>query len=391
MDYKKYLSVRTKKMSGDAIKQLLSAASDPEIISLAGGLPDHETFPVDIIRTLFEEVNEEFGNSLYQYSHTEGLPSLRAAVSLYLRHRDLEVTQDQVFISSGSQTAIDSAAKVLINPGDNVAVEQPTYLAAIKAFRLYEANLLGIECDENGIVPESLEEALTKYRVKLLYLIPNFQNPSGRTLPLNRRQQIADIAQKKDLIIIEDDPYYDLRYRGDHLPTIKSMIPDRVIYTGSLSKVLSPGLRVGFYVAPKDISDQMLSVRQVSDVHASTLSQAIAAKYISGEYIYDHVENACKLYSERLAVMQKSLRESFPSDFSFSDPDGGMFVWVQGPSSFESTKLYPRALEKKVAFVPGNFFFTDQNMGKNTMRLNFTNINSDMIKKAIEVLGNLLD
>ncbi|UCE24347.1 MAG: PLP-dependent aminotransferase family protein [Candidatus Zixiibacteriota bacterium] len=384
------LATRTKRMSASAIREILKVASQPGVISLAGGLPAPESFPVKFMPEVFAGALEKYGSSVFQYGPTEGFPPLRETIATYLSDRGVIATSDQVIITTGSQQTLDAIGKVLISPGDKIAVETPTYLGAISAFNPYEPCYIALESDDDGVIPESLEEVLSEHTVKFVYLIPNFQNPSGRTIPSERRTAIAATAMKHNVIVIEDDPYRSLRYEGYHLPTLWSLAPDNVIYAGTLSKVLSPGMRIGFCVAPSLIRQWMVLAKQGIDLHTSSLDQAVASEYISEGYLKRHLPSIVDLYRPRLKAMLTALENNLPEGFSWSRPEGGMFLWLTGPDELDTEKLYPEAVKNKVAYVPGRYFFTCPGVGNNTMRLNFSNVDEESIARGIELLASLM-
>lgn len=384
------LATRTQRMRASAIREILKVASQPGVISLAGGLPAPESFPCEIVEELVTCALKKYGSAIFQYGPTEGFPPFRETIAQYLSERGVIATGNEVIITTGSQQTLDALGKVLISPGDKIAVESPTYLGAIGAFNPYEPHYIAIESDDDGIVPEALEEALRKHSLKFVYLIPNFQNPSGRTLSLERRKAVAAIIEKHNALLIEDDPYRALRYEGDHLPTIWSMAPDNVVHAGTLSKVLSPGMRLGFLVAPPVIRHWVVLAKQGIDLHTSSLDQAVASVYISEGYLANHLPKIVSLYRPRLGAMLDSLEEYFPVGFSWSHPQGGMFLWAEGPDRLATDQLYNTAVERKVAYVPGKYFFTTPGEGNNTMRLNFSNVDETAIKQGIKTLAWLM-
>ncbi|UCD62855.1 MAG: PLP-dependent aminotransferase family protein [Candidatus Zixiibacteriota bacterium] len=384
------LASRTRRMSASAISEILKVASRPGVISLAGGLPAPESFPVAYAHELIEGALKKHGPSIFQYGPTEGFLPLREAIAGYLAERDVVAAADEVVITTGSQQTLDALGKVLISPGDKIAVESPTYLGAICGFNPYQPDYVALESDDDGVIPEALEQALEDHVIKFVYLIPNFQNPSGRTLSLARRKAIAAMARKHGALIIEDDPYRSLRYEGEHLPTLWSLAPELVVYAGTLSKVLSPGMRIGFCVAPPLIRRWIVLAKQGMDLHTSSLDQAIAAEYISGGYLKSHLPDIIALYRPRLGAMLDSLEESLPKNYSWSHPEGGMFLWLSGPAGLDTEKLYPLAVERNVAYVPGRYFFTTPGEGNNTARLNFSNVDEAAIRTGIEKLASLM-
>ncbi len=384
------LARRTENMNASAIREILKVVSRPGMISLAGGIPAPESFPMTIIHEITETVLEKYGPNAFQYDRTEGFLPLREALVDYLAEKDITATVDRILVSSGSQGVLDSLGKILINPGDRVALEAPTYLGALQAFAPYEPEYVQVETDDQGMLPEALEDALSRQSVKFIYLVPNFQNPTGRTLPLQRRQAIADIIQKHDTLLVEDDPYGDLRYRGTPVPPIKTLAFDRVVYISTLSKVFAPGLRMGFCLAPNPIRHWLVLAKQGVDLHTSTFNQALAAEYLSGGHLKQHLPRIIALYRPRQQAMLAAMTRFFPEALTWSAPDGGMFVWVQGPGGMDMEAVYKKAVTRKTAFVPGTFFFANPGDGRETMRLNYTMADEETLTHAIKILGDVL-
>ncbi|MBN1550499.1 PLP-dependent aminotransferase family protein [bacterium] len=384
------LAERTKRMGASAIREILKVVSQPGMISLAGGFPAPDSFPLELMNELSVRVLEKYGSRALQYDLTEGFIPLREALVGYFERINLEVPAEKILISSGSQGFLDAIGKVLITKGDKIGVEAPTYLGALQAFNPYEPLYTRIHMDEDGVIPESLEETVTKENVKFVYLVPTFQNPSGRTTTLDRRKKIADILQKYNVLAIEDDPYSALRFRGIPVPPLKSFAPEHVVYTGTLSKVLAPGLRIGFIAAPELIRKWLVLAKQGVDLHTSTFNQAIASEYIAGGYLYEHLPKIIQLYKPKQEAMLKAMESHFPSDFKWSRPEGGMFIWAEGPENSDMEKIYWKCVERKVAFVPGKFFFTVKGEGSETMRLNFTMVDNDKIEHAVMTISEIL-
>ncbi len=381
---------RTEKMGVSALREILKVISKPGMISLAGGLPAPESFPVGIVKKLTSSVLKKYGPNSLQYGPTEGFMPLKKALAKYLNKKAIKAKPEEVLISTGSQGTLDNLGKILINKGDKIAVESPTYLGALQAFNPYEPNYVSIKTDEKGIMPGSLQKIVKKEKIKFIYLVPTFQNPTGRTTSLERRKKIAKIIKKHNTLLIEDDPYAELRYEGKPLCSIKSLASENVVYLGSLSKVFAPGLRLGFCLAPKKIANWLALAKQGVDLHTSSFNQALAAEYINKGYLQKQIKKNIKLYRPRQKAMLTALEKYFPKSFSWSRPKGGMFIWVIGPKGFDAQKLYPKAIKRKVAFVPGKFFFAEKNKGQETMRLNFSMVNEKTIDKAIKRLSQIL-
>jgi 2-aminoadipate transaminase len=390
MGLEQLLAERTGRMGASAIREILKVVSRPGMRSLAGGIPAPESFPMDILYNLTRVVMDQYGPDAFQYGATEGFAPLRRALSRHLGEKGMAVGEEKIVIGGGSQGILDALGKVLIARGDAVAVESPTYLGALQAFNPYGPAYVPLETDANGVVPESLETHLKTGRVKLIYLVPTFQNPSGRTLSLARRIEVADLIQRYDALLIEDDPYGDLRYRGEPLPAIKTFAPENVVYVGSFSKVFAPGLRVGYCAAPDPIGRWVVLAKQGNDLHTSTFNQALAAAYLSGGHLQRHLPRIIDLYRPRHRAMLQALENYFPDGFSWSDPDGGMFVWVAGPGGMDMKVVYRQALEKNTAFVPGEYFYAQSGCGEETMRLNFTMCNEAQIDDAVLILAGVV-
>lgn len=391
MPFEHLLARRTGNMGASAIREILKVVSRPGMISLAGGIPAPESFPLAIIREITGTVFEKYGSSAFQYDHTEGFPPLREALADYLLEKGIDTTAERILISSGSQGVLDSLGKILINPGDRVALEAPTYLGALQAFTPYEPHYVQIGTDDQGMLPDSLVGALSQKSVKFIYLVPNFQNPTGRTLTMERRRAIADIIRRFDTLLVEDDPYGDLRYRGTPIPPIQTLAPDHVVYISTLSKIFAPGLRMGFCLAPDLISHWLVLAKQGVDLHTSTFNQALAAEYLAGGHLKRHLPSIIALYRPRQEAMLDAMARFFPHSFTWSVPDGGMFVWVKGPAGLDMNAVNQKAVNRRTAFVPGTFFFARPGDGRETMRLNYTMANEKTLTRAVKIIGEILE
>jgi 2-aminoadipate transaminase len=354
MKFDALLADRTQTMDVNVIREILKVVSQPGMVSLAGGIPAPESFPMDIMRDLTAIVIDKYGSKAFQYDPTEGFGPLRETLVGYLRQKGIQSTMAEILVASGSQGVLDALGKVLISKGDTVAVEAPTYLGALQAFSPYGPQYARLDTDDNGLIPDSLEKVLARGGIKFIYLVPTFQNPTGRTIPFERRQQIAAIIKTHGALLIEDDPYGSLRYRGTDVPTLKSLAPDNVVYISTLSKVFAPGLRLGFCVAPEQIRKWLVIVKQGTDLHSSTFNQALAAEYIAGGFLATHLPDIINLYRPKQEAMLAALDNYFPDHFHWSRPEGGMFIWAEGPPGLDMEKLYWKAVEKQVAFVSIN-------------------------------------
>jgi 2-aminoadipate transaminase len=391
MDISPLLASRTRNLGVNAIREILKVVSRPGMISLAGGIPAAESFPLDLMGRLYTTVLDKYGAGALQYDPTEGFGPLREALVDYLNRFGICAAAKEILIASGSQGVLDALGMILISKGDRVAVESPTYIGALQAFAPYEPRYATLATDEEGVIPEALEFVLRQQKVKFIYLVPTFQNPTGRTLSLDRRQAVAALIQRYDALLVEDDPYSALRYRGEALPSIKSMAWDHVVYVGTLSKVFAPGLRIGFCVAPEALRKWLVIVKQGIDLHTSTLGQALAAEYLAGGYLQVHLPKILTLYRPRQQAMLAALERYFPNTFQWSRPQGGMFIWAQGPRGMDMTAVYEKAVTRDVAFVPGQYFYARPGQGLETMRLNFTMADASTLTHAVAILGQVLE
>ena len=385
------LAQRTRHMGASAIREILKVASRPGMISLAGGIPAAESFPMEIIHQITATVLERYGPDALQYDLTEGFPPLRDALAHYLKPKGIVTPGEALLISSGSQGVLDGLGKILIDGGSRVAVETPTYLGALQAFTPYEPRYVQIETDEQGMLPDALEAALARGPLTFIYLVPNFQNPTGRTLSQARREAIAEIIQRSNTLLVEDDPYGDLRYRGESAAPLKALAPDHVVYISTLSKVFAPGLRIGFCLAPEPIRSWLVLAKQGVDLHTSTFNQAMAAEYLNAGHLQRHLPRIIELYRPRQRAMLEAMERFFPASFTWTRPDGGMFVWVQGPRGMEMQAVNRRAVDRGVAFVPGTFFFARPGDGRQTLRLNYTLADEPTLIRAIQILGTVFE
>jgi len=383
-------ATRTAKMQSNAIREILKVVNRPGMVSLAGGIPAPESFPLELMQELTATVLQKYGATALQYDATEGFSPLREALVAYLADKHVTASAEQTLIFSGSQGVLDALGKILISPGDLIAVEAPTYVGALSAFNPYEPEYVQIATDDQGIIPAALEAVLQKHTIKYIYLVPTFQNPTGRTIPLDRRQAIAAIIQEHNVLLVEDDPYSDLRYQGTALPPIKHFAPDHVVYVSTLSKTFAPGLRIGFCVAPPDIHRWLVIAKQGVDLHTSTFNQALAAEYLIGGYLQLQLPKILAIYQPRQQAMLAALDRYMPASFQWTQPEGGMFLWLEGPAGLDTEEAYWRAVEKNVAFVPGKFFFAEPGTGNATMRLNYTMASEEKIDWAVRTLAEVI-
>ncbi|GAB3449918.1 aminotransferase-like domain-containing protein [Actinophytocola sediminis] len=369
------------------VRDLLALTTHPEMISFAGGLPAPELFDVRGWRAAFATaLADPVARRNLQYAPTEGNQELRALLAGRQTSRGLPTSEDDLLITTGSQQALTLVAAAVLPPGAVVAVEEPTYLAALQCFRMAGARVVPVAGDEDGIVPAALAEVIERERPTLLYLVPTFANPTGRTLTAQRRVAVAELAAEHDLWVVEDDPYGELRYRGVPLPALAEGAADRVIHLGSLSKICAPGLRLGWLRAPEELRSTLVITKQAADLHTSTIDQAAAASYLAATDLDAHVATLCAAYRARRDTMIARLPEVLPPGSRWTDPDGGMFIWVRLPDGTNTETMLPAALREQVAFVPGAPFYAT-NPDPATLRLSFTTNSPPQITTGLRRLS----
>ncbi|MBU5428344.1 PLP-dependent aminotransferase family protein [Tissierella pigra] len=373
------------------IRELLKLTQQPGIISFAGGLPAPESFPVEEFIKIGKEVLENTGTQALQYGPTEGYGPLREAIAKRMEKVKVDVKAENILITSGSQQGLDFAAKIFINPGDIIVCESPTYLGAINAFKAYEPKFIEVSTDKDGMNMEELEEVLKNNdKVKFIYVIPDFQNPSGKTWTVERRMKLIELANKYNVAIIEDNPYGELRFEGEILPAVKHFDTEgRVAFLGTFSKILCPGLRLGWVAADTEFLNKFILVKQGADLQSSTISQMETAKFLELYDIDNHIQKIIDLYRVRRDLMMKTIEEEFPEGVTYTYPEGGLFTWVVLPEYMNARELALKALEENVAYVPGGSFFPNGG-NENTFRLNYSNMDEEKIVEGIKRLGKVI-
>jgi 2-aminoadipate transaminase len=385
-------------MKSSAIRELLKVSERKEVISFAGGMPAPELFPADEILEACRKVLKENSGCALQYGSSEGYMPLREMIARHTARYGIQVSADNIMITSGSQQALDLLGKVFINRGDRLLVETPTYLGALQAWNAYGAEYITVPSDEDGIQTDNLYEAM-RYGPKFMYILPNFQNPTGTTIPLSRRLKLIEIADHFGVPIIEDDPYGQLRFEGENIPSVVNLdskmqaqnggYTGNVIYLSTFSKILAPGLRLAWVIAPKEVISKLVLAKQGADLHTATFNQVVAYEVSRHGFIDEHVKTIVKVYRERRDVMLESLEENMPEGVQWTHPKGGLFLWTTLPETMSTTELFPFALEENVAFVPGESFFANGG-GQNTMRLNFSMMPPDRINEGIARLSRVI-
>ncbi len=390
--YSQLFAARTKTMTSSAMRDLMAVTERPEVISLAGGLPDTSTFPPDSYASLMGKIAASELAKALQYGPTEGLAIARECIREVMAAESIDVDPDDVIVTTGGQQVLDLVSKILIDPGDVIVAEGPTYPGAVSAFTSYEARVEQVPVDEHGMNTDLLRERLAQLdaegiRPKFLYLIPNFQNPSGVTLSLERRREVIEIAREREILILEDNPYGLLRYEGEVLPSLRELAGgDLVIYLGTFSKILSPGIRLGWVTAPRPVLSKLNLAKQAADLCASSLAQHFVSAYVAGGGWPEYIASLRRIYRDRRDVMLDALTREMPEGTTWTKPQGGLFVWATLPEYIDTTDLLARALRENFAFVPGRAAWVDGS-GGSSMRLNFSGASEDEIREGIRRLG----
>ncbi len=388
-------SDRIATLKPSAIREMLKADPDPEAVSFAAGNPSPETFPTEQMARIASDIFADEAGAAFQYGITEGYMPLRQVTRERIRRKYQTGTDDDdVIIVSGGQQGIELAAKVLANEGETVICEEPSFIGALNGFRVQNLKLVGIPCDGDGMQTDLLEEQLKAHPdTRLIYTIPTFQNPNGSTLSLERRKRMLELAEQYDVMIIEDSPYFELRYEGEYVPTIKSMDKNgRVIFCGSYSKVIAPGIRIGYVCGPKEVLTKMTVAKQVSDVHTNLFFQMLVCRLVSDDGFDAHIAECCKLYRHRRDLMLSALEKKIePGKATWTRPFGGLFVWVQLPEGYDGMELCRILKEKKLTCVPGNTFCVDANAISNGVRLNFSLPTDAQIEKGCSILAESIN
>lgn len=393
IDYSEFFADRVKPMKGSAIREMFKRMADPEIISLAGGNPASELFPSDELSKIAGKILMTSPTLALQYGTTDGYPKMKECAKERAEKAGAYNDGDEILIMTGANQGIDLTAKAIINKGDKIIVEDPSFIGSINAFRAYECNLLGVEVEADGMNTERLEQVLKENPdAKLLYTIPTFQNPTGTTMSLEKRKRILELASEYNVLIIEDNPYGDLRFSGEDVPTLKSLdAENRVIYCGSFSKILSPGMRLGYIVGPAQLLEKVEMLKQVNDVHTPMITQLMCVNFMKKYNIDKYIEKNRKLYGEKCKIMINTMEETFPKGkVEWVVPEGGIFLWCKCPGLDDVNKVVNACLEKKVAIVPGSNFAVDQNKMSNQFRLNYSAESPEKIEEAVRRLGAVL-
>ncbi|NQS90876.1 MAG: PLP-dependent aminotransferase family protein [Chloroflexi bacterium] len=394
LDWESHLAERTKNMQSSAIRELLKITQNPDVISFAGGLPAPDIFPMQEVEDACIYVLRELGKDALQYSATEGYPPLKEFLADSVHKYGIPALPENVLLTNGSQQALDLIGRIFIDPGTYVLTGRPTYLGAIQAWQAYQAKFHTMRVDDHGMVVDEIEHAYDKALQEsgrppaFIYVLPNFHNPAGTTLPLERRIQLAEIATKLNIAVIEDDPYGQLRFEGEHIPPICNLIPERTIYLGTFSKTMAPGLRLGWIIASEVLLKRLIQAKQGCDLHTGTFVQYIANDICQKGKLKPHIKKIRQVYKERRDTMLEALTEFWPTECSWTNPEGGLFLWARVPESIDTDVfLREKALVEKVAYVPGINFYPNADGGNNAMRLNFSYAPPEVIVEGVKRLG----
>jgi len=375
-------------LEASVIREILKISSQPGVISFAGGLPAPELFPLEDLKESMASSIEKYGSNSVQYSLSKGITPLRELLAKRATERGTKSEIENILITSGGQQGIELVARAFIDPGDYILTEYPTYVGALQAFDYYQSRYATVEMDDEGMIIDQVEEKLTKYKPKLIYTVSNFQNPTGITMSVPRRKALIELAMKHNVPIIDDNPYSDIRFTGERLPTLKSIGGDVVIAIRTFSKVLAPGLRIGWMNGPVEIMDYFEKVKQCADLHTNTLCQYMIYEYVAAGKLEPHVEKLKADYKVKRDLMIDTMRETFPGGIKWTEPEGGLFLWVELPSHMSAKDLLHKAVKMKVSYVYGQPFYPDR-QGFNTLRLNFSNATHEGIIEGIKRLSRL--
>ncbi len=382
---------RMELIKASEIRELLKVTQNPEIISFGGGFPAVESFPIEELRVASDNVLKNNASRALQYGPTDGFVPLREEIVKLMAKQGVECGIEDILITSGSQQGLEFSAKIFINPGDGIVCESPTYLGAINAFKGYQPEFFECDTDENGMIMSDLENILKNQNIKFIYAIPDFQNPTGNTWSMERREKLVELANKYDVVILEDNPYGALRFEGESLPSVKSLdTENRVVFLGTFSKILCPGYRLGWVVAGKELLEKYNLIKQGADLQSCTTTQMQAAEFLKTNDLDAHIEKIKKLYVARRDVMIKAIEELFPKEVSFTRPEGGLFLWLTFPEYINGRELAKKAIEQKVAFVPGGSFFPKSGI-ENFARLNYSACDEEKIREGMERLAKVIN
>ncbi len=390
MSLNKLLSNRINSVPSSFIREILKVTNEPDIISFAGGLPNSDLFPIEAIEKACSDVLKNNGSKALQYSSTEGDAGLREWISQrYKDEQGLDISPANILITNGSQQTFDLIGKALLNEGDDIVLESPGYIGAIQSFALFQPTMNTVSLNEDGLNVDQLSEVLATKRPKVLYTVPNFQNPTGISYSQSNREAVAEVVNAHDTLLIQDDPYGALRFEGEPNSSFYELVPEKTLLLGTFSKIVVPSFRLGWIVAPDWLMGPLTVAKQAADLHTNYFSQQVIAKYLLDNSLDEHIETISKLYGDQKKVMIDAIDEYFPDDVQVAHSEGGMFIWLTVPKHISSLDLFDKAIENKVAFVPGIPFYVGE-PETNTMRLSFVTVNKEKIREGIKRLGQCI-
>ncbi len=372
------------------IREILKTTQQRDVISFAGGLPNENLFPTKQIKESSQRAFENNSSQLLQYSNTEGNLPLRQWIAARYQRQNLTIKADDILITNGSQQALDLLGKIFINKGDGIIIENPAYLGALQAFRLYQPDFLPVSVNDNGMDISQLKQRLSTKSAKLIYTVPNFQNPTGISYSEENRRAVSFEVAKTDSYLIQDDPYGELRFRGKEKSNFHSLLPQQTILLGSFSKIIAPAFRLGWVVAPPAVMKKLIIAKQAADLHSSSFAQAILLQYLQDNDLDKHLKRLCDYYGQQKIIMEKAIHQHFPQNIKITNPEGGLFLWCSLNKNISTLKLFKASIKQKVAFVPGESFYTGQ-FEKNTMRLNYSGATAQEIAKGIKILAEVIN
>jgi len=385
---KNLLSNRIQNVPESFIRSILKVSTQPDVISFAGGLPSADLFPIEGLENACHKVLQTNGKKALQYSSSEGDSDLRAWISQrYQEKQGLNISPSNILITNGSQQALDLLGKVLLNEGDPIAIENPGYLGAIQSFSLYQPIMHTVAIDENGLDTKQLADVLEEHKPKLLYTVPNFQNPTGISYSQENREAVAQIVSQHDILLVQDDPYGELRFSGEQKSNFYELLPEQTLLLGSFSKVVVPSFRLGWIVAPDWLMKPLVIAKQAADLHTNYFSQQVISQYLQDNALDDHIEKITHFYGKQKQAMMDAISEHFPGDVKVAEPEGGMFLWITLPKGVSAMKLFDKAVQEKVAFVPGKPFYVGDEVQENTMRLSYVTVDEAKISEGIKRLA----
>jgi len=385
------LSNRIKNVPESFIRSILKVSTQADVISFAGGLPSADLFPIQGLEEACNKVLKTNGKKALQYSSSEGDSGLRGWIATrYKEKQGLNISPDNILITNGSQQALDLLGKVLLNEGDPIAIENPGYLGAIQSFSLYQPQMHTVAIDDNGLNVEQLTQVLEDHKPKLIYTVPNFQNPTGISYSQKNREAVASVASQFDTLLIQDDPYGELRFSGEQKSNFYGLLPEQTLLLGSFSKVVAPSFRLGWIVAPDWLMKPLVIAKQAADLHTNYFSQQVIFQYLKDNAMDDHIKKIIQFYGKQKQVMVDAIKQYFPADVKISDSEGGMFLWVTLPKSMSAMDLFEKSIKEKVAFVPGKPFYVGDEVEENTLRLSYVTVDEKAILEGIKRLGRCI-